>query len=116
MTVDEILATGQYTDRRGRVWSSAKPSIGDRFWRVKRDGGLEILSPLQMRLLVERDLHRDECRGLAVCEDHPVPSVNCYFGVFEVWPSGRLWSRTQRRDYHTLSAAMGAARALAVGE
>lgn len=117
MTVDEILATGQYTDRRGRVWSSAKPSIGDRFWRrVKRDGGLEILSSLHMRLLIKRDQHRDECPGLHDCGDHPVHHAVFYrweraFRVYEPDPNS---VETIRRG--TLPEAMDAARAWAVGE
>ena len=118
MTVDEILATGRYTDRRGRAWGYFDTRVDyDRWqrWESRGDEDL-ILEPDEMRLLIERDRHRDVCRGLAVCEDHPVPSVNCYFGVFEMWPGGKLWSRTQGRDYYTLSAALDAARAWAVGE
>jgi len=111
MTVDEILAGHEYRDRRGRKWQKLIEPIG---W--VNMGEHRLLTRTQMRLLIERDQHRDECRGLAVCEDHPVPSVNCYSGVFEMWPSGRLWSSTQGRDYGTLYAAMTAARALAVGE
>ena len=117
MTVDEILATGRYTDRQGREWKRGPSFVCNRDWfyltGIHRGG---YANDAEMRLLIARDMHRDECRGLAVCEDHPVPSVNCYSGAFEVWQSGRLWSRTQGRDYGTLPAAMAAARALVVAE
>ncbi|WP_172170988.1 hypothetical protein [Brevibacterium sp. CT2-23B] len=101
-TVDEILASGRYTDRRGREWQHAW--FG---WWTPR-GGVE-LPPAQMRLLIERDQHRATCPGLWTCTDHPVPAVTL--------------SRTFRprvyvdgEPYAWFSEAIDAARALAVGE
>ena len=119
MTVDEILATGRYTDRRGRVWRRSPyqewvHSPNERFW---------VYTPREMRLLIERDLHRDECPGLRLCRSHPVPNVLALqddisvpkwghgFGVYRPGPGD---DREAWLD--TLPAAMDAARALAVRE
>lgn len=125
MTVDEILATGRYVDRRGREWVRKlflRPNI---HWaNIIRDsdgtGWLgEKTSEDRMRLLIERDLHRDVCPGLIDCGDHPVPIVEidgpiisgtgCYYvrGV-------KSWARVEHK--HDLERAIDAARALAVGE
>lgn len=109
-TIDEILAKGRYTDRRRREWQHAW--FG---WWTPR-GGVE-LPTAQMRLLIERDQHRDECRGVRVCQDHPVPRVFQFAGPFGHWSalgSGR--SAANDSAHPTFPAAMDAARALAVGE
>ena len=111
MTVDEILATRFYLDRAGRGWSAVT------FWASAK--GLDtvqkwacpagLLSQDQMRLLIERDQHRDECPGLYNCMNHPVPIV-WYGGISEGWC-------VDLGNWHSsLSDAMDAARALAVGE
>ena len=118
MTVDEILATGQYTDRRGRVW---RYDTKHRFWlatpgliagwKVTDFGGP--IDDAQMRLLIARDKHRVECKGLLGCRTHPVPVVTIQYNE-----DGLIIYETDytRRTYPTLPEAMDAARALAVGE
>ena len=111
MTVDEILATGQYTDRRGRAWDYFDTRVDyDRWqrWESRGDEDL-ILEPDEMRLLIERDQHRDVCPGLYNCMNHHVPIV-WYGGISEGWC-------VDLGNWHSsLSDAMDAARALAVGE
>ena len=120
MTVDEILATGRYTDRRGRAWDYFDTRVDyDRWqrWESRGDEDL-ILEPDEMRLLIERDQH--VCQGLWRCFDHPVPHVlsaewdRDRFGGFMVYPAGD--SLAIDEEYDTLPEAMSAARALAVGE
>ena len=116
MTVDEILATGTYTDRRGREWVAAFESTrGDRYWVSGSHD--QIIDRDQMRLLIERDQHRGECPGLAECSDHPVWVVSRVYSRFRVggWEilgphknQGWLFGSSH-------SEAMDAARALAVG-
>ena len=118
MTVDEILGRGWYIDKRGRTWDSVKPLTGDRFWRANLPGGyMESLSPAQMRLLIERDMHRDECEGLGYCLGHPVPHVivaRYRPAMLSIHEAG---GRSEVVDFrHDLPAAVDAARALAVGE
>ncbi|MDN5586042.1 MAG: hypothetical protein L0G69_05695 [Brevibacterium sp.] len=86
-TIDEILASGRYTDRPGREWAE----LG-RAW-VLVDPGYwagwamsESLGVQEMRLLIERDQHRVECLGLWECANNPVPVVH-----FE---NGAYWGRT----------------------
>lgn len=118
-TVDEILATGQYTDRRGRSW---RPNLGDNWvhFRGRKPRGelfYDVLTDPEMRLLIERDLHRDVCPGLSACNGHPVPSVITPFAWgsrdFEVYAA---WANTTGTFEQSLPEAMDAARALAVGE
>ena len=67
-----------------------------------------------MRLLIERDMHRDVCPGLQTCKEHPVPYV--WIGVSGSPYHEPAWGFNDG-DYHdTLPEAMDAARALAVGE
>lgn len=75
--IDEILATGWYTDKRGREWhhSAFLP-------RWVTSSGFNYFGPVyafvyeaEMRLLIERDQHRDVCPGLNLCSRHPVPRV-----------------------------------------
>ena len=108
MTVDEILESGRYVDGRGGKWvrcSGAAEWLG---WFCV-SGGRPFLTTAQMRLLIERDQHRDECPGLWACEDHPVPAVTLS-RMFRprVYVNGD--------PYAWFSEAMDAARALAVGE
>ena len=120
MTVDEILATGRYTDRRGRAWDYFDTRVDyDRWqrWESRGDEDL-ILEPDEMRLLIERDQHRDVCAGLYGCDDHPVLKVTRKRrrGSIGFW----VWSPIDRKGIvastGTLAAAISAARALAVGE
>ena len=116
MTVDEILATGRYTDRRGRAWDYFDTRVDyDRWkrWESRGDEDL-ILEPDEMRLLIERDQHRGECPSLAWCVDHPVPMV-VLGGVSAPW-SVVCVSEPSVSEHDTLSDAMDAARVLAVGE
>ena len=119
MTVDEILATGRYTDRRGRAWDYFDTRVDyDRWqrWESRGDEDL-ILEPDEMRLLIERDMHRDECEGLGYCLGHPVPHVivaRYRPAMLSIHEAG---GRSEVVDFrHDLPAAVDAARALAVGE
>ena len=118
MTVDEILAQREYLDRCGREWNLTD------YWvdRATFDYVQMWLSPDrvatqdEMRLLIERDMHRDECGGgrLADCVQHPVPSVT-RTATGEWGAYGALCSLSSSR-HATFPAAMGAARALAVSK
>ena len=120
MTVDEILATRFYLDRAGRGWNAVT------FWASAKGldtvqkwvGRLGMLSQDQMRLLIERDQHRDECPGLINCENHPVPCVTLAggpYGCFHVNPADDS-EETYVAHECSHEWAMDAARALAVGE
>lgn len=88
--VDAIMTAGRYVDRRGRVWR-ASPLIG---WGLVGRSMSETLRSsrtlTQMRLMIERDQHRDVCPGLRDCDDHPVPHVMSYGGAaaWDVWGPG----------------------------
>lgn len=120
-TVDEILAAGWYTDKRGRSWRRL-PLSGRWADQVIDHQGIhwagQKIEAAQMRLLIERDQH--VCHGLRRCFDHPVPHVlsaewdHSRFGGLMVYPAGD--SLAIDEEYDTLSEAMDAARALAVGE
>lgn len=116
-TINEILSTGRYTDRRGRKWFKAvlsgrwesplriDPAKGQTYLSLNRE---------VMRLLIERDQHRDVCEG-ADCGDHPVPIVRVNYiesgcVAWEIVPSG---SPEGRLLAITHAEAMDAARALA---
>lgn len=115
-TIDEILATGLYTDRRGRHWSLVP---GTNYWgRLVLPRLFAPSSPAygpdDMRLMIERDMHRDACQGLHLCKVHPVPRVHFNLhtrapmvidGSEYVFPPG---------GYADHAEAMDAARALAV--
>ena len=124
MTVDGILAAGQYMDRRGQVWLRCPIECflgGGWFCRsaigsARKRAGWH-LPESEMRLLIERDQHRDECPGLNACNGHPVPSVITPIAWgnrdYEVYAA---WANTASTFKQSLPAAMDAARALAVGE
>ena len=122
MTVDEILATGQYTDRRGREWLTTGPGskLGVAWAYYEEPFGVQcVISTHHLRLLIERDLHRDECAGLRDCFAHPVPHVVSYqrnAGVIQAYPAARDHVARRSSVHTTFSQAMDAARALAVGE
>lgn len=82
MTVDEILAHGRYTDRRGRTWKNVT-HWNVESWAAEPYGKPDIL-PEEMRLLIERDMHRDVCGGIAECYSHPVVSV-IWHRTYEHW-------------------------------
>ena len=115
MTVDETLAEGWYMDRRGKGWER-KPS--DWWWYQFPSG--RRLTRDQMRLLIKRDQHRDEChrRGASNCIDHPVPIVywNDREDAWMARPAGGWPPHEDVPLYFDLPEAMDAARALAVGE
>ena len=114
--IDEILASGRYTDRRGRQWGVV---AFDRGWgRIDHSGyalGGPTFRPSEVRLLIERDQHRDVCPGLRQGGKHPVPVVvnwtrEAGYSQFGAHHLGK---------HHWVSthvAALGAARALAVDE
>lgn len=108
MTVDEILATGRYIDRRGSYWQKGTTGSWWNFPTGRRR------NPSQMRLMIERDQHRDECRGIFDCDVHPVPTVVTELGWFYAVAAGEGTITGERHG--TLPEAMDAARALAVGE
>lgn len=119
-TIDEILATGRYTDRRGQEWVRRlfpRPNI--RWANIIRDSdGIgwpgEKISEDRMRLLIERDQHRDVCRGVQGCHlNHPLPRVKASWGKYFVY---KPFSIFHDELFGTLPEAMDAARALAVGE
>lgn len=107
-TIDEILASGRYTDRRGRGWNKSPYHE----WVYVDRGRFWVYTPRQMRLLIERDMHRDECVGIHWCLTHPVESVD-YDGVLGLW---KVWGPGDwfRGTFGTHAEAMDAARALAV--
>lgn len=119
-SVDGILALGRYTDRRGREW-----------WHTHRDGRwfhypdghpikIKMMAASRMRLLIERDQHRDAChrRGASNCIEHPVPIV--YWDDREdAWmarPAGGWPAGKDVPLYFDLPEAMDAARALAADD
>lgn len=110
-SVDEILATGHYTDRRGREWKNIT-HWNVESWAAEPYGKPDIL-PGEMRLLIERDMHRDECCGNRECEDHPVPHVYRAYrsALWHAHPGG---ARPFAETFTTHAEAMDAARALAV--
>lgn len=114
MTVDEILIGHEYLDRRGRRWQKLIEPAG---WVNMSEH--RFLTRNQMRLLIERDQHRDVCPTLRICDDHPVPFVQASefigFGEYAVVDT-RISSDEPQERFDTLPAAMDAARALAVGE
>ena len=118
MTVDEILATGKYTDRRGREWDYLDMRVDyDRWqrWESRGDEDL-ILEPDEMRLLIEREQHECPPGGMNYCLDHPAVNVlrsseNGAWFVFD-----RFEDVCSGPAYPTWREAMSAARALAVGE
>ena len=120
MTVDEILASGRYTDRRGKRWVRCSYAAERLGWFCPT-GDCTFLTPAEMRLLIERDQH--ECPGLRQCLDHPAPNVLAleddmggpkWGNGFGVYRPGTDDVREAWVD--TLPSAMDAARALAVGE
>lgn len=116
MTVDEILATGWYTDRQGREWHLCRHGgfVCMRWHNGHPSRGLE---PGEMYLRIERDRHRAECPGLIDCTNHPVPSVTITgpYGCFHVNPADTS-DETYVAHECSHEGAMDAARALAVGE
>ena len=123
MTVDEILATGQYTDRRGRVWKIVRSPVMGTWWGTPRpDDVILILHENKMRLLIERDQHRDVCEGLQECGYHPVPFVEIFRHLMPPYHVDYQVVDTSVEPnfnqglYRTLPEAMDAARTLAVGE
>ena len=127
-TVDEIMHGGEYIDRRGRRWCNLVDLKWDADAAVMRTTkigwcrmrGLTKYDPpisgTHMRLLIERDQHRDVCPRVGVCRNHPVPRVTfCDVGGFDVWAAGELTrAEFARPCIATLAEAMDAARALAV--
>lgn len=119
MTVDEILASGTYTDRRGREWYvvGGDSNLGPAWvYNEEPFGPAALIGTHHMRLLIERDMHRDECVGIAECDTHPVVTVILH-RTFEHWlvfnessffPTGA--------PHDSLDEALSVARALAVGE
>ncbi|WP_432789265.1 hypothetical protein QYM46_13075 [Brevibacterium sp. K11IcPPYGO002] len=117
-TVDEILASGRYTDKRGRGWDYVETVASWCSPVIDGEGvswGYRYLDEAQMRLLIERDKHRDVCRGLPHCGTHPVPAVVSWTTPIGYPQYGAHW-RGRHHYTSTLSEAMDAARALAVGE
>lgn len=113
-TVDEILAAGWYTDRRGRKWRRL-PLSGRWADQVIDHQGIhwagQKIEADQMRLLIERDQHRDACPGLALCRAHPVPFVI-------LWPlATAIPARsTIGKTRNTMGEALEEARRMAVSE
>lgn len=118
MTVDEILATGQYTDRSGREWDYIEGTDAWCTAAIDHEGtqwGARWMEPDEMRLLIERDQHRSVCGGAWRCIYHPVPMVyksNCGWEVVIPWSNGLLTDEAMG----SVQEAFAAARALAVGE
>lgn len=110
-TIDDILASGRYVDRQGRLWYHDKET--DTWACIREDGGLmsvgPVIDPPDMRLKVTRDLHRAECPGLKDCIEHPVPHVVADEDRWRAYSSRRGPYVHQR----TLSEALDAAVRLA---
>lgn len=110
VSVDDILASGRYRDRRGRVWEYCEVTDTWSVIRIDAVFGPEVdgptIGPRAMRLLITRDLHRAECPGLRRCVDHPVPHVVVWGWDFAVY-AGDPWRHV--RNYNTLPEAMDAA-------
>ena len=127
LTVDEYLHGGEYIDFRGRRWCRLADLKWDSDAAVMRTtaigwcrmrGLIEYDPPIsesKMRLLIERDLHREECAAhLSACLTHPVPKV---------WAGRRYKPRRWYAEgaaageilgFDSFSEAIDAARALAV--
>lgn len=116
-TVDAILASGRYTDRRGREWHLCDlfPACApcDRWHTSHPSTGI---AENEMRLLIERDQHRDECVGLPMCTSHPVPIVIVALDPPGNWHRFKIRYKGAATLRESLTEAMSAARALAVGE
>lgn len=118
MEIEEILHGGEYTDRRGRRWTRTHRN---NWLSPRRPRVSAIADESQMRLLIERDQHRDVCPGLSACQGHPVPFVEKHvqygggsFAVIDTTrPGGAIGSIVDEFPTHT--EAMDTARALAVG-
>lgn len=112
-TVDEILATGRFTDRRGREWKIVRSPLIGTWWGTPHSGTTKlVLHENKMRLLIERDQHRDECVGLRDCYVHPRPRILFHEGLWSVVAPGlQAWMDTRHLDF---ADAWDAARALAV--
>ena len=118
MTVDEILAAGQYTDRRGREWFvvGQDSDLGPAWiYNEEPFGAQALIGTHQMRLLIERDQHRDECGELPWCDKHPVPVVIVCHETGEPWGQFKVRAHGKAKVFRTFPEAMGAARAWAVG-
>ena len=119
MTVDEILATGEYESRtHGLIQRCREACSGNGLWVCA--GHFEPwdhLTTEHVAKVIERDQHRDECEGLGYCLGHPVPHVivaRYRPAMFSIHEAG---GRSEVVDFrHDLPAAVDAARALAVGE
>lgn len=106
-TIDEILASGRYTDRRGREWLT--DDHWHDYWSV--EGGPHAVSRTDMRLLIERDQHRIECVGLHDCYVHPTPRILFHDGLWSVVAPGlQAWQDSRHIEF---ADAWDAARALA---
>lgn len=119
MTVDEILATGRYTDRRGREWFvvGQDSDLGPAWvYNEEPFGAQALIGTHQMRLLIEHDQHRDVCVGLHWCDSHPVPRV--HFNIHTGAPIVIAGDEYIFADggFSSHAEAMDAARALVVGE
>lgn len=115
-TVDDFSEDGWYVDRRGWHWFRAEHQRGQ--WHHFEEWGEWHLTDAQMRLLIERDKHRDECVGLGSCPDHPVPIVCQNFNE----DGATAWEVVGAHSGSGLifdlphAHAMNVARALAVSE
>ena len=115
-TVDEILASGRYTDKRGRGWDYVETVASWCSPVIDGEGvswGYRYLDEAQMRLLIERDQHREACAGLPDCTTHPVPVVIVGYDDLE-WRDFKVRYHGKSRVLRTLPGAMNAACALAV--
>lgn len=104
---DAILASGRYTDRRGRRWHlcmHGSPLCG--MWHQGHPS--RGFTRAEMRTLIVRDLHRSECPGLRACFTHPVPHA-CIFQRWGAFPP----HGGNGRGYPTHQAALDAARHMA---
>ena len=111
--VDAILASEEYRDRKGRTWFKCVTPCahGGGWWLASKGLTRRLedwhLTPAQMRTLIERDLHRNECPGLSACEGHPVPHVARHDRrLWHAYPPHGVASNL----YRTFGAALDAAR------
>ena len=108
MTVDEYVPCGEYWTRSGM----ALYHNDDGSW--SSTCGVVKYTPEQMSLLIERDMHRDECKGIGMCFRHPVTHISIDI------ETGLFYASTPRNEYggvyDSIADAMDGSYRLAVGE
>lgn len=116
MTVEEVLVSGRYTDRRGREWAElAAIWVLLDPWRWANKPKRESMTEPEMRFLIERDMHRSRCPGIRECVNHPVHFVQVYhrFPVTRFVVYGPNEFDDEQAYFHNFSPALESATRLA---